>query len=344
MRGLAAAKHSASKPIPSGRPPSQPAAPRLLDDELVNKERALPIRRKSRLRLLSNLLPLLIIPDPAGYQSSEAVRRKPGPSSCKPVVPSGRRHSSPADVKLRPPYPHQQGTASFEKPPLGSGTPASDPVPEKNQPDALRAKKLSRRKTFMMSSLFNKSSKDSPELPPQQNAPLVSTTQANSALQLPEFKEIQPSPQAERMNLKPRRGSSQPPYLDVAAEIRPCLNDSPSPSPSPERRGRSTSAHPPPPLEGQATNARRIASNSTRCRPGSADSSDGMQGPGHGPDRADRGRLRRSWLPDGRSRSNSHDSSQHQLASAAWVLSPDSTVDYSTTFLVNGEMVEIILG
>ncbi|KAM0341325.1 hypothetical protein ACHAPU_010068 [Fusarium lateritium] len=51
-----------------------------------------------------------------------------------------------------------------------------------------------------------------------------------------------------------------------------------------------------------------------------------------------RGRIRRSWLPGGRSRSNSVDVSNAN-ASAAWILSDETQAEYNASFLKNGEKV-----
>lgn len=64
-------------------------------------------------------------------------------------------------------------------------------------------------------------------------------------------------------------------------------------------------------------------------------------------DAENRGRLRRSWMPGGRSRSASKDMSKDMSskdwkkmpADKAWILSTDNHADYNTTFLTNGDKV-----
>lgn len=58
-----------------------------------------------------------------------------------------------------------------------------------------------------------------------------------------------------------------------------------------------------------------------------------------------RGRLRRSWLPGGRSRSNSVDVTGKggQSSSFAWVMSDDTQAEYNPSFLKNGEKVSCML-
>ncbi|KAI0172052.1 hypothetical protein GGR52DRAFT_548848 [Hypoxylon sp. FL1284] len=99
-------------------------------------------------------------------------------------------------------------------------------------------------------------------------------------------------------------------------------------SPIPDPRGRSSSAQPPTNRSmGNLTLSTNIGS-----RPGS---SNGSQSPGRDGER--RGRLRRSWLPGGRSRSHSHGQISTKASSPAWILGQN--VDYNTSFIANGEKV-----
>ncbi|KAI1087442.1 hypothetical protein F5B19DRAFT_475445 [Rostrohypoxylon terebratum] len=104
-------------------------------------------------------------------------------------------------------------------------------------------------------------------------------------------------------------------------------------SPTPESRVRSVSAQPPatrstPPSGNLAV---ATAAAATVSRPGS---SNGSQSPPRDAER--RGRLRRSWLPGGRSRSHSQ-GHINVHTSAAWILGQNA--DYNTSFLFNGEKV-----
>jgi hypothetical protein len=107
---------------------------------------------------------------------------------------------------------------------------------------------------------------------------------------------------------------------------RPSTSRGLSPSPI-EPRGRSVSAQPP-----MASNRNVSAAAATDSRPGS---SGGSQSPTR--ENEKRGRLRRSWFPGGRSRSNSQDM-RSAPTSTAWTLGPNKA-DYNTSFLDKGERV-----
>ncbi|KAI3586576.1 hypothetical protein IWW34DRAFT_781967 [Fusarium oxysporum f. sp. albedinis] len=99
-------------------------------------------------------------------------------------------------------------------------------------------------------------------------------------------------------------------------------------SPVPDRGRRSSSVQSP---NSRNNNTKsRVVSTPLAIRPGSS-KGDASQSP-------TRGRLRRSWLPGGRSRSNSMDVSNTNT-STAWVLSDDTQAEYNASFLKNGEKV-----
>ncbi|OTA89698.1 hypothetical protein M434DRAFT_398413 [Hypoxylon sp. CO27-5] len=103
-------------------------------------------------------------------------------------------------------------------------------------------------------------------------------------------------------------------------------------SPTPEGRVRSVSAHPPTTQSDPPSGNLAVSTPITAVsRPGS---SNGSQSPTRDGER--RGRLRRSWLPGGRSRSHSRGHSKAHT-SAAWILGQNA--DYNTSFLANGEKV-----
>ncbi len=110
-----------------------------------------------------------------------------------------------------------------------------------------------------------------------------------------------------------------------------------SASPSPEPRGRSSSAQPPLNKIAQLNAAThgRLPSPQTPSRPHSAHSSDGASPHAS----SERAKLHRSWLPPGRSRSNSQEMAADGHDSTAWILTSDSRADYNTTFLTSGEKV-----
>ncbi|KAI1339628.1 hypothetical protein F5Y15DRAFT_80162 [Xylariaceae sp. FL0016] len=113
-------------------------------------------------------------------------------------------------------------------------------------------------------------------------------------------------------------------------------------SPPSSVRGRSSSAQPPNSRPGSRRGpapGNRIvsAAASAASRPESSAGSHGSQSPTRDSGER-RGRLRRSWLPGGRSRSQSRDpANKAKHSSQAWILGQD--VDYNTSFLANGEKV-----
>ena len=104
-------------------------------------------------------------------------------------------------------------------------------------------------------------------------------------------------------------------------------------------RGRSSSAQPPANRDSFVAGA-RIPSNPAPGgfpRPGSAHNANASPGGSQSPPRKAE-RLRRSWLPGGRSRSNSQDLGHGQ--SHAWIMTPDNSgAEYNTSLLVNAEKV-----
>ncbi|KAK8049536.1 hypothetical protein PG994_011266 [Apiospora phragmitis] len=104
-------------------------------------------------------------------------------------------------------------------------------------------------------------------------------------------------------------------------------------SPGPDSRGRrSVSAQPPDRRSTLGGTAPSVTTPTLASRPGS---SHGSQSPQRDADK--RGRLRKSWLPGGRSRSNSVDLRNAKGASA-WILGQTNT-EYNTAILTNGEKV-----
>ena len=55
-----------------------------------------------------------------------------------------------------------------------------------------------------------------------------------------------------------------------------------------------------------------------------------------------RGRLRRSWMPGGRSRSNSEEVGKKSTMQA-WVMTEETASEYNPTFLRNGEKVNTVM-
>lgn len=140
------------------------------------------------------------------------------------------------------------------------------------------------------------------ELPPQtQHAFQMTETPASPILARKRSSSVQPRPNTESHDGRNRLQPTRRPSSPTAAP-----------------RPRSSSAH------SEVSHSRNVSTST----PLSKTSSDGES----------RGRLRRSWLPGGRSRSASKDLKK-MSASAAWIMSQDNQVDYNTQFLTNGEKV-----
>ncbi len=133
--------------------------------------------------------------------------------------------------------------------------------------------------------------------------------------------------------LKKTRGTARSSSADLLPEndkLQPSRLQTRRLSPSPDARGRSSSAQPPTSRAAQADGSRILSGPALVALADSGESS-----PTHEP----RGRLRRSWLPGGQSRSSSADLGKGRNALGAWVMSPGGTAEYSLSNLVNGEMV-----
>lgn len=139
------------------------------------------------------------------------------------------------------------------------------------------------------------------ELPPQtQHTFQMTETPASPILSRKRSSSVQPRPNVESHDGRNRLQPTRRPSSPTAAP-----------------RPRSSSAH------SQASHSRTVST------PVPKTSNDGGDG---------RGRLRRSWLPGGRSRSASKDLKK-MSANTAWIMSQDNHADYNTHFLMNGEKV-----
>lgn len=143
------------------------------------------------------------------------------------------------------------------------------------------------------------------ELPPQTHQAFQMTeTPASPILARKRSSSVQPRPTTEnhdgRNRLQPRRPMS----------------------PTTAPRPRSSSAH------SRANHSRTVSTPFDHSH-ASKNSSDGDG----------RGRLRRSWLPGGRSRSASKDLKK-MSSTTAWIMSQENHADYNTQFLTNGDKVE----
>ncbi|KAH6657485.1 hypothetical protein BKA67DRAFT_189846 [Truncatella angustata] len=143
------------------------------------------------------------------------------------------------------------------------------------------------------------------------------------------FTETRPSPKLAEPPLSPRRRSNS---LHHGPTSPPAQATALAPSPT-ELRQRSSSAQPPNGRLEPGTPVRPTpVATAVDSRPGS---SNGSQSPTREVEK--RGRLRRSWFPGTRSRSNSTDVRGGQ-GSGAWTLG-QTKADYNTSFLEKGERV-----
>lgn len=139
--------------------------------------------------------------------------------------------------------------------------------------------------------------------------------------------------QKENNENRSRRNSLQQPKVGQAhADLQTAVSGQPV-----EQRGRrvvSAQTSPAP----QDPKPSRISSLPLGTQSAAPQSDGGSQSPS-------RGRLRRSWLPGGRSRSNSVDVTGKggQSSSFAWVMSDDTQAEYNPSFLKNGEKVSWML-
>ncbi|CRK19292.1 hypothetical protein BN1708_012596 [Verticillium longisporum] len=286
-----------------------------------------PTPRKSRTWAgrLSVFLPSLILPSTDhSPTSSSGVHRKPVPD-VSPVDSAHSQHQNPglrssqtfdlgftsstsADLTLRHPstIPHPT-TAPPPLPsqhphdaPTSASLPQSQSLPLREAPtSAVRAPSQNRLRKERRQSPPTLA----PPLPPQEAPPLPP-----DAGQFPGKLQKDAPENRRRSNSVQQNRKSSFPMLGVQARAT---------SPAPDSRGTSSSAQPP---------GTRIVSGQTSVN---------SQSPGR---EEKRGRLRRSWLPGGRSRSNSADLGTGQ-ASQAWMLGDDTVGDYKTGFLLNGEKV-----
>ncbi|WYZ34541.1 hypothetical protein EsH8_I_000817 [Colletotrichum jinshuiense] len=289
-------------------------------------------------------------PQPQSQQQIP-IHRKPLPDD-SPASPSDSAPSyhSTENPTVRPVTSSGLGlgiaspaSESFDPPPPAAPSDAPPPIPRKIAPTPLDP-----------STIYSPSADQPLHTPPQ---PITPTTPSMMAAPLPPSEAPPPIPAKLRKGSPPTHAPAPPTNDTSAPSPRAVSATSPAklkkdsaeprkrsssffegrkgsfpivgvraPSPGPDARGRSTSAHPP----GARTDTG--SSHNTSATPGSTE--------GQSPTREERrGRLRRSWLPGGRSRSNSQDVSAAVQNSQAWVLSQDTGGEYNTSFLLNAEKV-----
>ncbi|KAK4193367.1 hypothetical protein QBC35DRAFT_372198 [Podospora australis] len=157
--------------------------------------------------------------------------------------------------------------------------------------------------------------------------PTMQTQYASPAL-VPTVMATDATPTSERRQ-RPRSLSPEGPR--TAAKLQPNRLQPRQASPAP--KGRSVSAQPPL-TRVQQNDALRAVSNPHPIvtRPDSVASSEGS------PTSSSGKKVRKSWLPGARSRSNSADMGKPK-GTGAWIMSPDHQVDYNVAPLFSGEKV-----
>ncbi|KAL2023222.1 hypothetical protein VTK56DRAFT_3345 [Thermocarpiscus australiensis] len=167
-----------------------------------------------------------------------------------------------------------------------------------------------------------------PPVPPPPPATIASRPGTPS--RIPDVTATQATPPTGRIPRDRSPSAERPPSR---AKLQPKRQQPPHASQSPTPGGRSVSAQSPAAAVA-SVDAARAVSNPVDGRPQSKPSSEGSSPP----NTAEKKKVRKSWFPGGGSKSNSHDAGK-STGSEAWVICPDSRVDYNTAFLVNGEKV-----
>ncbi len=278
-------------------------------------------KRKTTLQRLSALFPSLINSQPTDHPDGQAVHRKPLPPDSHAQELLVQENASPT-FDLSFDFNNESKAAAHSNIKdwfsLGhSSHPGApdmqhhhhDRTPSDSHPPGSPTARLHKRIPAMP---------DSPPPPPPRSAQLSPPPDATFS-----FTETKPSPGlAQREYPSHRRRSSS-----IAPQTSPNLVPEQAPQ-SNDPRGRSVSAQPP--VNRPDSGPTGVVVSTAGSRPGS---SNGSQSPNRETER--RGRLRRSWLPRGRSRSHSGDVANARTG--AWIL--DQNQDYNTSFLVSGEKV-----
>ncbi|KAI2616609.1 hypothetical protein GGR54DRAFT_609893 [Hypoxylon sp. NC1633] len=263
---------------------------------------------KSRFDRWSSFFPSLISAQPTGHNTG-ALHRKPLPDqpSIRDTLPNLPPESSTQTEGLRTPSENESYDSSTA---IRSVTTHGRNITESNAANPSTGKlQKSAPMTEMLAQI------DTPTAPPR-----GSTFHFAEAKSSPRLKKEQ-----RRRSSSVNSSSRKPSHSQTGLAPRQT-------SPAPESRVRSVSAQPPasrstPPSGNLAVSTVTAAVP----RPGS---SNGSQSPTRDGER--RGRLRRSWLPGGRSRSQSQGHPK-TTGEGAWILGQN--VDYNTSFLADGEKV-----
>jgi hypothetical protein len=306
---------------------------------------------------LSSFLPSLVVPS----ESAESPTPKAAPTPPVPAVPSAPAATaavSPAPTKSSSPTDTSTTTNTAGTPPTTVDDSASSTTQSIIEPTVRMQNEYHDAVPYQKNGHNQAGSPPSPDsIPPRGSDSLDGQLSPNPQIMAP----IPPSPEVQRAAMSPQEPSMPPPPIPTspsetfsngggklrkenpASRTRSgSLQHAPSnsyggeiqalktrqTSPAPDRGRRSSSVQSP---NNRSSNTKsRVVSTPLAIRPGSS-KGEASQSPS-------RGRLRRSWLPGGRSRSNSMDVS-NKNTSTAWVLSDDTQAEYNASFLKNGEKV-----
>ncbi|KAI5466348.1 hypothetical protein BGZ63DRAFT_348405 [Mariannaea sp. PMI_226] len=292
---------------------------------------------------LSSLLPSVMLPstDSAPSIPKQPTTAPPPPPTSAPV--SASRSSTPTPVPVVTPALTKSSTPTDQSP--------SSSTSSIIEPQAVRMTEDDENQLGIVAQ-FREPPHSPPPSPPMKLAPESEqldtanlTSDNNPQIVVP----VPPSPQSSPVNydmsptLGPVDNANEPTKLTKLRKENPSIRQrssslqqrageftghkSRTSSPAPEPRGRRGSNGQPQSGRDSQSNS-RVPSMTLNSRPTSGEVS---QSPS-------RGRLRRSWLPGGRSRSNSVDVSGQPSASA-WVLADDTKAEYNASYLKNAEKV-----
>ncbi|KAM0564204.1 hypothetical protein ACHAPJ_000413 [Fusarium lateritium] len=321
--------------------------------------------RKSRFwgNRLSSFLPSLVLPSDSSAASPTTSKPAPTPPvPAAPSAPAATAAASPAPTKSSSPTNTSTTTNTAGTPPTTVDDSASSTTPSIIEPTIRMTSDYHDALAYQAhgSHQPGQNGSHSPDSIPTRSSNSLEMGQASPNPQI--MAPIPPSPEVQRATMTPQEPNMPPPPIPTSPSenlhhsgggklrkenpaARPrsgSLQHTPSnsqedsiqalktrqTSPAPDRGRRASSVQSP---NNRADKTKsRIVSTPLSIRPSSS-KGDVSQSP-------TRGRLRRSWLPGGRSRSNSMDVSNTNT-STAWVLSDDTQAEYNASFLKNGEKV-----
>jgi hypothetical protein len=306
---------------------------------------------------LSSFLPSLVVPS----ESAESPTPKAAPTPPVPAVPSAPAAAaavSPAPTKSSSPTDTSTTTNTAGTPPTTVDDSASSTTHSITDSTVRVQNEYHDAMSYQNNGINQAGSPPSPDsIPPRGSDSMDGQLRPNPQIMAP----IPPSPEVQRAAMSTQEPNMPPPPIPTSSsenlsngsgklrkenpasrtrsgslqhapsnsyggEIQPLKTRTTSPAPDRGRRASSVQS----PSNRNSNTKSRIVSTPLAIRPGSS-KGEASQSPS-------RGRLRRSWLPGGRSRSNSIDVSNANT-STAWVLSDDTQAEYNASFLKNGEKV-----